>query len=297
VRYVPAALLVVLGVAACGPDASRMGALGNGQIEAPQSVAVLLVQRRAGEGQSGVAHVEARFVQFPSSAPDILPDLLHLPMSPSPTSTGCTLPNEAAVEDADGRVEARSVDVGPIDVQAGERVVRMEPWRYLDQYHVDYVMSGVIYASDDSLPTNPWRFHALGNPESHVGEFFVDDRTAPEAITDLTLNNQAIAPDGTVVLPRRGFALRWTRGAPSDTVVATFEGTGSDGPATVACTASDASGQLEVTPAWAERIAELSRSGATVTVHRIRIERINVPLVDHGQLVFDLSTRVRAATE
>jgi hypothetical protein len=177
-------------------------------------------------------------------------------------------------------------------VRAGDRTVRLEPRRFPDLWNV---ISGVIYAGDDELPSSEWHFSAPGNAASRVGAFDVDVR-APDELAQVTLADQPLAPGATVTLPRRAFGVRWSAGEAGDLVVVAFEPAGDERSATIACTARD-EGALEVDAAWADRVADLARAGATVSVHRVRTRPFALPPLESAQVVFDLSLRARAAAE
>lgn len=254
-----------------------------------RSSAMLFVERQVADGAGSTAHVGARFVQFSGLSPEALPDLLGTPHLPG-TTVGCFEREDTAVDTADGRAEARLLDVGPIDVRAGDTTLRLEPRRFPDLWNV---VSGVIYATDGDLPADVWRFTAPGNVQSRVGAFDVEAR-APEELSGITVADQHLTPGGSVVVPRRSFFVRWVRGDRDDGVVLTFEGTGNA--RTITCTARD-EGWMNVDSVWAERIAELARSGATLTVHRVRARPFNVPSMEEAYVVFDLSIRARAVAE
>jgi hypothetical protein len=290
VRHAPAVFVATLGLAACATTPG--GEPVDAQAEPRSSSAVLFVERQVAETPGSTAHVGARFVQFAGLSPDALPDLLGTPRVPSGT-IGCAERGDTAVDTAAGRAEARLLDVGPIEVRAGDTVLQLEPRRFPDLWNV---VSGVIYATDGELPSEAWRFSAPGNPQSRIGAFDVEAH-APEDLAGVTVADQALVPNGTVSIPRRAFGVRWVRGDRDDGVVVTFEARGgAERPTTIACGARD-EGLLDVETAWAERIADMARGGATVTVHRIRARPFTVQPMDAAQVVFDVSLRGHAAAE
>jgi hypothetical protein len=288
VRHAPAVLLVAFSAAACAtaPGGEPLEA----SLEPTRSSAVLFVERQAAEGPNSTAHVGARFVQFTGLAADALPDLLGIPRVPEGV-VGCHERGDTPFDTSGGRAEARLLDVGPIEVRAGDSVLRLEPRRFPDLWNV---VSGVIYATDGELPSDAWRFSAPGNLQSRVGAFDVEAR-APEELSGLAVAEQALTPGATVQIPRRAFAVRWVRGERDDGLVVTFEsGPSAARPSTITCTARD-EGLLEIDAGWADRIAELARAGATIHVHRVRARPFNVPQLDAAQVVFDVSVRGHAA--
>jgi hypothetical protein len=247
----------------------------------------VFVERQATDGTAPAVHVGARFVQYTGLAPDALPDLLGTPHVPG--ITGCAERSDTTVDPDSPRTEARLLDIGPIDVRAGDRAVHLEAQRFPDLWNV---VSGVIYASDGEWSGDAWHFTALGNPAVHMGGFDVEAR-APEDLAGVTIADQAFAPGAHVSLPHRGFGIRWARGDHDDGVIVTFEpGGSSDRPATIACTARD-DGALDIDGTWADRLASLSASGDVITIHRVRARPFTAQ-VDSALVVFDTSLRGRS---
>lgn len=287
VRHAPALLVLAAGLAACANTPG--GEAGDAQSE-QQRMAVLFVERQASDSAGSTSHVGARFVQYAGIEAAVLPDLLGTPALPA--AIGCVEQGESAVDTANGRAEARLLDVGTIEVRAGDRVLELEPRRFPDLWNV---VSGVIYSTDDDLPLGTWRFSAPGNAQSRVGAFDVEAR-APEDLANVTVAEQPLAPGAAVVVPRHGFAVRWTRGERDDSIVVAFEGTGAERPLRVVCVAHD-EGSLEIDAAWADRVADLARTGATLAVHRVRARPFSAPSLDAAHVVFDLSIRGTARAE
>lgn len=294
VRHALALLLATCGLAAC---AGTVGGNGDStvepQAEQQRSVAILFVERTAAETSTSSAHVGARFVQLSGMSPTVLPTLLGTPALPG-GATGCTerSSDTSALTASDARAEARLIDVGTIDVQADGRTLRLEPRRFPDLWNV---VSGVIYATDGELPATDWHFSAPGSAATHLGAFDVDAR-APDDLAGVTIADHALAAGGTVSVPRRAFAVRWTRGEREDDVMVTFDGSAGERATTITCTARD-EGLLELDTAWAERVADLASTGASVVVHRLRARPFTAAHVENAQVVFDLSVRGRLATE
>jgi hypothetical protein len=91
--------------------------------------------------------------------------------------------------------------------------------------------------------------------------------------------------------------VRWNRGDAADGVILTVDSAaGADRPTTIECAARD-EGSLDIDAAWADRIADLARTGATVTVHRVRSRPFTGLQVDAAQVVFDFSVRGQAQSE
>ena len=290
-RYASAALLTSLALAACAttPGAETVDVT---PAELQHSSAILFVERQGTDPTNGTAHVGARFVQYAGVTSDSLPDLLGTPHIPG-TSTGCSERTDSAVDSSNGRAEVRLMDVGPIDVRAGDRMLHLEPRRFPDLWNV---VSGVVYATDGDLPSDNWHFAAPGNAQSHMPAFDVEAR-APEDLVGISIADQAFVANGIVSIPRRGFSIRWTRGERDDGVIVAFESAGTaEHASTISCAARD-EGSLDIDNAWADRIVALAQSGATVTVHRVRARAFNAPQVDSANVVFDLSIRGRAQLE
>lgn len=262
-------------------------------VDPVHSAAVLFVERRAAPpGSSVQSHVGARFVQYTGVSYDALPDLLGVPSMPSSRVGGCIERGDAALDGA--RAEVRLLDVGTLDVRAGDRSLRLEPRRFPDLWNV---VSGVIYSSDGELPASAWRFSAAGTPGtnglSRVHPFEVE-APAPDDLATVTIAEQGVGEGSSVALPRRGFGVRWQRGDHDDAVSVVFEQSSGDGSSRVVCTAHD-EGSLDIEGLWAERINEMAvRGGATVTVHRLRARPFALAGVEQAQVLFDLVFRARA---
>ena len=254
---------------------------------------MLFVERHASETAGTPAHIGARFVQYAGLSAAALPDLLGTPHIPA-GSTGCLERADAAVDTEGARAEARLLDVGPIDVRSGDRSVRLEPRRFPDLWNV---VSGVIYATDGELAADEWQFSAAGNPQTRLGAFDVSLR-APEDLAGLVIAEQAFAPGSNVLIPRRGFQVRWSRGDDAgDGVMLTIESApGADRPTTIECTTRD-EGVLDVDAPWADRMADVARTGATIALHRVRTHPFTGLSVESAQVVFDFSIRGQAQGE
>jgi hypothetical protein len=275
-------LCLLAGLSACATTPG--GETGDAQSEQQQS-AVLFVERHAADATNGASHVGARFVQFVGIDPAALPDLLGTPIVPS-GAAGCRAGRDTTVDTSGARAEARLLDIGPIDVRAGDRTLQLQPRRFPDLWNT---VSGMIYGTDGDLPLGAWRFTAAGDAQSHVGAFDVEVRS-PEDLTGVFVADQALGPGDTVAVGERGFAVRWARGERDDSVAVFFEGNTSDGASSVVCTARD-EGALDVDATWAARIAAMARTGASVTVHRIRAHSFATTQLENAQVVFDLSLR------
>jgi hypothetical protein len=280
----PALLVVGVGIAACAN--APAGDVSDAQSETQHSSAVVFVERQATDGTAPAVHVGARFVQFTGLPGDALPDLLGTPHVPG-NATGCAERTDATVDPDSPRAAARLLDVGPIDVRAGDRALRLEAQRFPDLWNV---VSGVIYASDGELSADQWHFSAPGNAAAHIGGFDVDAR-APDEIAGVTIAEQGFVAGGRVSLPHRAFGVRWSRGDHDDGVIVTFESSSTtDRPATIACNARD-DGAIDIDATWADRIAALSGSGTVITFHRVRARTFAGTQADNALVVFDTSIR------
>ncbi|MBL8604515.1 MAG: hypothetical protein JNK72_21490 [Myxococcales bacterium] len=255
---------------------------------------VLFVEQGEGGREGAAVGVGARFVRVSGLRDEALPDLVGTPMWPLPR-----VAPGAAVRCVERGVDARAVergaevrllDVGPIDLVAGERALRMNPRRFPDLWNV---VSGVLYGVDSALPMGVWRFTSPGNPAVGVGAFDVSG-ASPEPLAAVTLNDLPLqgGAEATVQLPRRGgLALRWQRSPRAeegDLVTVAFEGAGQ-----MVCAARD-EGALDLDAATLDRARELLREGGAVSVHRLRARPFVAPGVDTATLVFDLALRARA---
>lgn len=251
--------------------------------EGPPRVSGVLFVERAQDGATASAQVGARFLRVTGVNDDALPDLAGVPAVP--TGVGC-VERGAPLRVADpSRAEVRLLDVGPIEVHAEDRVLRMAPRRFPDLWNV---VSGSLYGMEADLPSGTWRFTGSGDMASGVGAFDVQAQ-CPEApagvrLGDVTLPLEA---DGRVALPRRGgLSVRWSRGGDvDDRIAVVFEGAGS-----VVCGARD-EGAFDIDAATMDRVRELLHAGGSVSVHRLRTRPFMTTGIDHGALVFDLSMR------
>jgi hypothetical protein len=291
VRRAPALLTLALGITACA-NGSVIAESGDSQADAQHSSAVLFVERHAVETAGAPAHIGARFVQYTGLPAASLPDLLGTPHIPN-GATGCAERADANLDTEGARAEARLLDVGSIDVRSGDRTVRLEPRRFPDLWNV---VSGVIYATDGELAADEWQFTAAGNPQTRMGGFDVTLR-APEDPGSVVVAEQAFGPGLNVLLPRRAFQVRWNRGDVADDVVFAIESApGADHPTTIECAAHD-EGSLDIDAAWAERMSDVARTGATLTLHRVRSRPFSGLQVESAQVVFDFSVRGQAQAE
>lgn len=279
--------LLTLGIlataAAC--TGSVPGDEGAPDAEGPPRVSGVLFVERAQDGATASAQVGARFLRVTGVSDEALPDLAGVPAVP--TGVGC-VERGAPLRDADpSRAEVRLLDVGPIEVRAEDRVLRMSPRRFPDLWNV---VSGSLYGMESDLPAGTWRFSGAGDVASGVGPFDVQAQR-PEVLSGVRLGDASLPVDGDgrVALPRRGgLAVRWSRGADGDDRIAVvFEGAGS-----VVCGARD-EGAFDIDAATMDRVRELLRAGGVVSVHRLRTRAFTTTGIDHGTLVFDLSTRAR----
>lgn len=289
-RYTSLLPLAMIGVAACAglpagdPGAASTASTGAVQADTVRSAAVLFVERRP-----ALSHVGARFVQYTGVPSDALPDLLGIPVVPAQNAQGCVARADASLEGS--RAEVRLLDVGSLEVRAGDRALHLEPRRFPDLWNV---VSGVIYSTDGDLPANTWRFSAAGAQVGRVPAFEVEARS-PDELSSVQLAEQSLTEGATAVLPRRGFSVRWARGDRDDAISVVFEQAGAEGTSRVVCTARD-EGSLEVDGVWADRVGDMAaRGGATITVHRLRARPFVLTGVDQAQVVFDLVLRARLA--
>jgi len=260
-----------------------------------RSSAILFVERRFTEPTDVPVHVGARFVAFSGMSESALPDLLGTPLVQG-DATGCAYRSDAVAETVNTNAEARLLDVGVLEVRAGNQALELEPKRFPDIWHV---VSGVIYAADEDIPGETWRFVAGGNPASRVGAFEVEARS-PEPLSNLVLADQGYGPSFTVQIPRRAFFLRWTRGNHEDTVSITFESSNLSGErgTPITCSAKD-DGLLMIDSVWADRIVDLAGNASEIQtiVRRQRSLPFTIPQVDSATLVFDWSVRGTARTD
>jgi hypothetical protein len=274
---------MVLGAIACGNPVSLEAETGVAATDQLRT-AVLFVEREETDAAAR-AHVGAQFIEFTGIPADALPDLLGSPRVLDP-AVGCfARDGNTGVETTSNRAEARLLDVGPIDVRAGDRLLRLEPRQFPDMWNV---VSGVIYATDEDLPGDTWRFTAAGNELAHLDGFDVELR-APETLSHVTFADQELTPGGSVTLGRHAFAVRWARGDLNDVVTVTFQGN-SQSAASVTCVARD-EGVIEIDQGWADRVMDLVSESGSVSVHRVRSRAFSAGQLDNAQLVFDVSLR------
>ncbi len=278
----------VIALVACtggGYDATDPATTGT--TVAPHAMAVLFVQRTEG-GVTQDVQVGARFVRVAGIADDALPDLVGMPWAPSTGScVERSLP--AATGDA-SRAEVRLLDVGPVDVHAGEVSLRLYPRRFPDLWNV---VSGVLYGVEEgTMPQGRWRFTGVGDPTVGVGGFDVE-ASAPDDLTGVRLGDVPLpSPPGTAVILHHGaLPVRWNRGYTEDKVAVVFEGS-----STLVCGARD-EGWLDVDAPTMDRVAEILRAGGNVSVHRQRSSAFSISGVDTGTMVFDLAARSLARVE
>ncbi len=266
-------------------------------LEAPDAVAsqraaVLFVERQQSDAPSASAHVGARFVQYTGIDTAALPDLIGFPRT-TDGQTGCAVRSENGVDAASGHAEARLLDVGAIDVRAGERSLHLEPRRFPDLWDV---VSGVIYGTDSDWRPGTWHFTARGNAQSRVAAFELDAR-APDDLTNVVVADQPLVAGATIAVSARAFGVRWSRGDTNDSVRVVFESvTSTAGTSSISCTARD-DGALDVDATWADRIADALRDGGRITAHRVRVHAITLPSMDAARVVFDLSLGATARVE
>jgi hypothetical protein len=283
VRHTSVLLVLAAALGACGNTTADDG----GPQAEDQHNAMLFVERGASEETT--ARVGARFVQYAGLEPGALPGLVDMPAVPDAVP-GCRVHTERAVDVTGGRAEVRLADVGSIEVRADDRVLQLEPRRWPEQFNV----SGMSYDAEGDLPAGAWHFRVTGSTELRLPPFDVEAR-APEDLAGVTVADQAFVAGAAVVVPRRAFAVRWTRGERDDDVVLTIDG-GVTASGTLVCTARD-EGAMELDASWAERAADLARGGATVVVHRVRSRAFSAPPYDTAHVVFDWWLRGRARAE
>jgi hypothetical protein len=261
------------------------------EAEGPPRVAGVLFVERAQGGSAAEAQVGARFLRVVGLPDAVLPDLVGMPVLPPRPGQCLERGNRAAqLATENPRAEVRLLDVGPIDVRAGDQALRMDPHRFPDLWNV---VSGVLYGLEGDLPLATWRFSAQGDGAAGVGSFEVE-APAPEDLAQVRAGDAALADaaGAPVTLVRHApLAVRWARGADEDRVAIAFEGSG-----TVVCGARD-DGAFDVDAATVDRIAELLHAGGTMSVHRVRTRPFTAPGLDAGTLVFDLSVRARVRAD
>lgn len=245
---------------------------------------MLFVEHRSAETPTATAQIGGRFVQFRGMTAEALPELVGTPRLPSATE-GCVERPSTLGDMGAGLSEARLLEAGSLQVQAGDRSLTLQPRRFPELWNV---VSGVVYAADEELPSDRWRFTAAGSADGRVAGFDVEAQ-APEALQGVTLADRAWSPAGPLTLPTRPYAVRWTRGDAQDRVVLLVEPeTGADRSSTLACTARD-EGALELDAAWSERIAERVRAGARISLHRVRVRPFALAGFEQASIVFDWS--------
>lgn len=249
---------------------------------------VLFVERTQGTSGAGV-QVGARFVRFIGVADDALPDLVGTPAMPRVGA--CVAHGTAAGEALDPlRSEVRLLDVGPIDVTAGGRSIRLAPRRFPDLWNV---VSGTLYGAEADLPAGEWRFAAGGSGGAGMGGFEVAS-VAPQSPAGVRVGSVALplAETETLLIPRGGMIpVRWEREHQDDRVAVRFDGDGS-----LVCGALDV-GVLNLDAGNSERAREVLRGGGTVSVHRVRMVPFAARGLDAATLVFDHAVRARARVE
>lgn len=283
-------------VAACtggayDPSGAEGVAAGAG---APRVTGVLFVEQVQGAGAA--AQAGARFLRVVGVQQEAVSELVGAPAWPLPrvspvAGSGVCVERRGvghALQSPDTAPEVRLLDVGPIDVTAGDTALRLTPRRFPDLWNV---VSGVLYGVDSTLPSGVWRFSGGGGAVSGVGPFEVS-MALPESLEGVTLDEQPLGADGAVLLPRRGGAsVRWQRSQrvdEGDVVTVVFAGAGE-----LRCAVRDEGG-LDLDAATVERARELLREGGAVSVHRLRARPFTAAGLDGGALVFDLSVRARA---
>lgn len=260
---------------------------------APRVTGVLFVEQVQGAGAA--AQAGARFLRVVGVQEEAVSELVGAPAWPLPRVSataghGSCVERRGvshAVQGPEASPEVRLLDVGPIDVTAGDTALRLTPRRFPDLWNV---VSGVLYGVDSALPTGVWRFAGAGEAAAGVGPFEVS-MALPESLEGVTLDEQPFGADGAVSLPRRGGAsVRWQRpqrGEEGDVVTVVFAGAGE-----LRCAARD-DGALDLDAATVDRARELLREGGAVSVHRLRARPFSAVGLDSGALVFDLSVRAR----
>ncbi len=268
-------------------------------VGAPRVSGVLFVEQVQGAGAA--AQAGARFLRVVGVDAEAVSELVGAPAWPlprvpapgAPTGHGVCVERRGLVREGHGAEtapEVRLLDVGPIDVTAGDAALRLTPRRFPDLWNV---VSGVLYGVDSALPTGVWRFSGAGDTAVGVGPFDVS-MALPEALEGVSLDDQAVGaePNESLTLSRRGaMTVRWQRPSrpeEGDVVTVVFAGAGE-----LRCSVRD-EGVLEVDPASADRARELLREGGAVSVHRLRARAFSAAGLDAGALVFDLSVRARA---
>jgi len=256
---------------------------------------VLFVEQVQGAGAA--AQAGARFLRVVGVEAESVSELVGAPAWPLPrlpaagstAGVGRCVERQAVAREGQGldaAPEVRLLDVGPIEVAAGDAALHLTPRRFPDLWNV---VSGVLYGVDSALPTGPWRFSGAGNATVGVGAFDVS-MASPEPLEGVTLDEQALGADG-LTLSRRGpFAVRWQRpvhAEEGDVVTVVFAGTGE-----LRCALRD-EGLLDLDAASADRAREMLREGGAVSVHRLRARAFSASGLDTGALVFDLSVRAR----
>ena len=276
-------VLVCLTAAACTGTAYE----GSVDAEGPARTEALLLVERGQSPELGAVQVGARFFSVSGFSDDALPELVGTPR----------LPRENVCEERalPGHVtggEVRLLDVGVVDVRAGAQEARLAPRRFPDLWNV---VSGVLYGTEGPFPAGAWRFSAPGSASSGFGGFEVS-AVSPEPIRDVVVNERPmpLGNGAALTLPRSGaLSLRWMRGTdPSDRVAVVFEGATTS----IECGARD-EGALDVDGAWSERIREIARGDAQVSVRRVRVKPFTVPGADRARLVFDIGTRAALRVE
>jgi hypothetical protein len=284
-----------LGAIVCGAFLTAAACTGSGyepvaETEGtPRVSGALFVEHAQGATTTPGVQVGARFVRVVGIADETLPDLVGTPSVPR---VGACVEHGATTNagvDAT-HAEVRLLDVGSIDVRAGDRSLRMVPRRFPDLWNV---VSGVLYGVEADMPLGTWRFSVEGSPQSNVGGFEVSAQF-PEALTGVRVGDTAFPLDGTLVasFPKHTtLPVRWNRTTTDDRIAIVFEGDGS-----IICGSRD-EGAFDIDPATVDRAREILRHGGTVSVHRMRTRPFATQGLDSAALVFDLSVRGRAKIE
>ncbi len=257
---------------------------------APRVSGVLFVERTLG-GATEDVQVGARFQRVVGLADDALPDLVGTPVIPRVGACVERTSPSATTDATAASAEVRLLDVGPVDVRAGDLPVRLLPRRFPDLWNV---VSGVLYGvAPVALPQGAWRFTAQGDARSGVGAFDVEGQ-APDDLMGVRVGEVPLPlpSNSAAVLPRHGaLNVRWNRGYTDDKIAVVFEGAG-----TMVCGARD-EGWLDIDAATMDRVADLLRNGGTLSVHRLRARPFTATGLDGASLVFDLAVRSHVQVE
>ncbi|MBI2897221.1 MAG: hypothetical protein HYY06_26930 [Deltaproteobacteria bacterium] len=267
--------------------------------EARGSFAVLLVERARFDGElpsSRYEHFEmsGRVARFSGIERERVAAILGIDGLDEPVEldscdapTALSLADDVAVEEM-GRAEIDLVDVGPIDVRAGSRSLRLEPQSFpglLD------VLSGAVYGADEREGIE-WSSGAdysfLAGGALDIGSFEAVG-SAPDELVVLRVGGDDPTL-GTAAIERQlDLLLRWEPGDQRDTlrVDLTWSQLGTE--MRLECNAID-DGAFVIPASVLRQVPEGAFAvSPRVTMHRVRRRSFAAPGLDEGVLLFEQS--------